>query len=158
MGRKADGTNYGNLALAALILGVGLSLFGVFAMVKSSTAQRWHVTEGVVIESKVIGGFDAVAKPRVSYRYEVDGKSYTSDRISFLLFGDDSHAEQVVAAYPQNRIVTVYYDPTNPAESVLEPRSSTVAILTLVAGVLCLGVWQWARVKVKSPRSSPDRA
>ena len=152
MKRKVSGFYYENLALVAPIFGIILCLIGAFAVAKSLTAESWHTIEGKVIESKVIDGFDS-AEPFVSYRYEVNGKDYTSNKISFL-FNDDWHAEKVVAAYPQNKIVIVYYDPTNPADSVLKRSLSIAAILRLIAGVLCLGIWQWARVKVKMPRSS----
>jgi hypothetical protein len=153
MENKVTGSDYANLALAALIFGIGLSLFGVFAVAKSLAAKNWHTTEGRVVESKVIEGFE-INKPYILYQYEVGGKSYTSDRISFLLFGGDSFAEKAVAAYPQNKIVIVHYDPANPAKSVVEPRLSVVAVLTLVAGVLCLGAWWGTRVKLKMSCSS----
>jgi len=151
MEREISGVNYRNLAFAALIFGVGLSLFGIFAVVKSLTAKGWHTTSGIVVESKVIDGFDSIDKPYISYRYEVDGKSYTSDNISFLAFGGDSFAEKAVEDYPQNKVVTVYYDPINPAKSLLEPRLSITAVLTLIAGIMCLGIWRLAKARAKIP-------
>lgn len=150
MALKAGEINYGNLAFAALIIGIGLSLIGVFAVDRSLSARNWKTTAGVIIESRVIDGFDSdSSKPYIAYRYEADGKSYTSSKIAFMFFTGDSFAEKAVAAYPQNKIVTVYYDPTDPAKAILEPRLSIVAVLTLIAGVLCLVFWQWARMKRK---------
>ena len=59
-------------------------------------------------------------------------------------YGNPSKAQAVLAAFPVGGQVTVYYDPNNPAEAVLE-RKAGGSIITLVVGIifvatsLCIG-------------------
>jgi hypothetical protein len=60
--------------------------------------------------------------PLVIYSYTVDGTVFLGRRIRGD--GDDGPAESAattVARYPAGSPVVVYYDPRNPADSLLEP-------------------------------------
>ena len=51
-----------------------------------------------------------------TYRYQVQGRSYSSNVRSF---GDGMTDSEVFEQYPGGRGVTVYYDPDNPQEATL---------------------------------------
>lgn len=59
----------------------------------------------------------------LEYRYEIDGKAFTGDRVMFgyinNFFTSDSYRRSKV--YPRSKNVTVYYNPQNPKQCVLEP-------------------------------------
>ncbi len=61
----------------------------------------------------------------VVYRYNVEGKTHRSDRLSFE-YGtrsDRAECQRIVEDYPEGKTVTCYYNPDKPSESVIH-RSS----------------------------------
>ena len=100
---------------------------GVYAFVKQGRARRdFLTTTGEVVASKVDhheGDADSETtySPLIKYRYSVNGKEYTSKRYTYAAgsTSDYDYAADVVARYPKGKRITVYYDPADPAESVL---------------------------------------
>jgi hypothetical protein len=85
--------------------------------------------------------------PKVKYTYQAIGQEYEGDKLGFGFqqsFGSQSKAQAALARFPVGAQVTVYYDPNNPAEAVLE-RKAGGSTLSLVLGIifivvsLCLG-------------------
>ncbi len=73
--------------------------------------------------------------PKVRYEYSVLGKAYTGERIAFGAAKGHSapaDAEKVLARYPVGATVTVYYNPRDPAEAVLEREMRGGAFLLFV--------------------------
>lgn len=74
-------------------------------------------------------------RPDILYSYEVAGVRYTGDksassgRISSNL---DAFAKKAAAANPIGKVVQVHYNPDNPAESVIDPRSGFLWLLWIV--------------------------
>jgi len=90
-------------------------------------AQSWHSTSGIVLMSSVqsrYSGRSYSSYPVVVYQYSVNGQSYQSQTIrageQFLNVRVTGQAQATVARYPIGANVTVYYNPSNPAESALE--------------------------------------
>jgi hypothetical protein len=84
---------------------------------------------------------------RVSYEYQVLGQSYTGAKVAFGVaksYRFRSQAENALAYYPLDSQVTVYYDPSNPAEAVLERKvgdtSKTPFVKSLGVIVIFLGL------------------
>ena len=121
-----------------LIFVIGCTVFwcgitGVFvgmaihAFVKQGRARRnFLTTTGEVVASKVDrdeGDSDSgpTYSPLIKYRYSVNGKEYTSKRYTYAAAWTSGHgyAAGVVARFPKGERITVYYDPADPAESVL---------------------------------------
>ena len=80
-------------------------------------------------------------KADVQFAYEVGGRSYKADTVSFSLrgvsSGDKSGAQAIVDRYPPGKAVQVAYDPSNRANGVLEPGILPVSYLIfLVVAVL----------------------
>jgi hypothetical protein len=116
--------------LPVLILG-GLGFFlykrNQQSMAYRQTTQTWLSTTGTVLMSSVqtsYSGRSHSTYPVVVYVYTVNGQSHQSQRIragdQFLTVRVAGQAQATVARYPIGASVTVYYNPANPAESVLE--------------------------------------
>ena len=86
----------------------------------------WRSTQGRVLKSRVevSGGEVTSVSPYVLYEYEVHGQMYQSVQIQagdrFIRSGTSRDAYETVDKYPVGAMVTVYYDPSNPAEAALE--------------------------------------
>lgn len=101
----------------------------------SRTARRWGLGNGVWI-----AGLWYV--PEVAYRYDVDGKSYTGRKLSLSDTGYSKlhAARDVIDRYKPGGSVEVFYDPSRPKRSCLEPRNQErrtlgiAALLVTIAG------------------------
>ncbi len=77
--------------------------------------------------------------PEIEYEYEYRGVIYTGNRIDFGgSSGNSNHnkSEELLAQYPINKTITVYYDPNNPEEAVLEQKMGTGGKVMLIVGIL----------------------
>lgn len=91
-------------------------------------SQNWLMTNGKVIKSRVevSGGDYTSVTPRVIYEYEVGGHTYRGEQIragdKFLRIqtGGSRSAYDTVDRYTEGTSVTVFYNPQNPSEAVLE--------------------------------------
>lgn len=130
-------------------------------------SHGWPAVEGRVTESSV---FDdtrrtknpaakrttstetALYVPQVFYTFTVEGRSYSGSRISFTddRTSDYTAAQTLVAHYPAQSSVTVYYDPADPELSVLERRGGGPNRIAIAVG-LGLGA-AWLYVTRKRPR------
>jgi hypothetical protein len=131
-----DLTNIFIVLIVTCAIGLFLVL-GNFFMIRSirETKNRenavltWpNVTGKIGISEKRVHLDDdhtPVDFPHVSYIYEVDGKTYRSSNI--LPGGEIGgvNVESTLARYPKGADVTVYYDPHNPKDAVLEPGKNT---------------------------------
>ncbi|CAG1015949.1 hypothetical protein ANAEL_05413 [Anaerolineales bacterium] len=119
-----------SVLLPLLILG-GLGYFlykrNQQSMAYRQSAQTWQSVTGTIMMSSVQSSYSSGSHstyPVVVYQYEVRGQRYQSQRIKageqFLNVRISGQAEATVQKYPIGSTVTVYYNPSNPAESVLE--------------------------------------
>lgn len=81
----------------------------------------------------------SVFRLSVKYRYAVDGKSYTGNRItaSDNYQKTRSSANDVLKKYPVGGEVSVYYNPANPGSSVLKTGVNKNVSLPLGIAVVC---------------------
>jgi hypothetical protein len=58
----------------------------------------------------------------IRYRYSVDGREYEGSRLGYrtIELHTEQHAAADCARYPEGKQLKVYYNPENPADSVLE--------------------------------------
>ena len=135
------------ITIAAIVTGLWF-LFLAFRQHRTAkeAQETWVKTSGVVLDLGLTGHRSQSSKgwsstkyaQRVSYQYSVVGSSYTGERIGF---GSATYAkgkaEKIVAAYPKDGQVTVFYDPNEPSKAVLETKALGVGnYLTL--GVIFL--------------------
>src|SRR5579859_3449038 len=113
------------LALAALIAFFTLCLPRYF---REMGSKDWQSTEGVIVETNLVHAYGAKGMdgyiPELEFRYKVGVHAYIGTRIDFHtqdhLYTAD-YAEPWLLKYPPGRNVTVYYDPTDANDSLLEP-------------------------------------
>jgi len=128
----------GVAALSSAIIGVGLLGYGLHLRSKLRACQGWPEATGMVTQSAV--EVDDGYEVRVVYEYSVNGVGYSGSRIQFgsqTSYLRKGRAEAAVSRYPVNSHVTVYYDPENPAEAVLD-RTSPSGLEYMVIGIVCL--------------------
>jgi len=94
---------------------------------KAREAQRaahWPATEGRIVASKM----------PLEYAYTVNGVEYRGTRIGISdLSAGNPRASATLARYPAGRACPVYYDPANPADSLLD-REPPARIGAMYAG------------------------
>jgi hypothetical protein len=120
-------------------IALGLAYLAYRSSVLARRSQSWPTVEGRLMTSHVTTHGLAFYKLTVTYHYTVDGSSYCSSRIAFgsdLLFGL-SAAQHAVESCPVGGAVTVYYNPRNPRQAVLEPGRANNGPY-LFEGLACL--------------------
>ena len=142
-----------------VLLFAGIGVFLIYHSIRSrrkaESSQGWPSTSGQVSEARVShhtstdtdGDTQDSYSPEVCYHYQTGGQEYDGSKIGFGFqqsFNSRSQAEQALSRFPEGSQVTVYYNPANPAEAVLE-RKAGGSTLSLVLGIifllvgLCLG-------------------
>jgi hypothetical protein len=86
----------------------------------------------------------------IHYRYSVDDKEFSGTapggavvlgwKLSNILFWFKSQAATLVAKYPEGSAVTVYYNPRDPAVSVLERGPNLTGVLFVIIGAVIIGL------------------
>jgi hypothetical protein len=120
------------------------------ALIGQSWSMGFPSVPGRVLASEIESDSDGegttyVAKIR--YQYTVDGKTYESDRVRFGQMASSDHdaAADAVEAHPVDGPCTVYYNPRNPATSVLQTGVSGqdlfVALFLVPFNVVMVIIW-----------------
>jgi len=137
----------GGTIFGLLFTGVGLIMFVQFfrQFRTSKKSKEWPSAEGRVVEAVVEqkvdtdtdGSYDRRYAPRIIYTYSVHGQTYTSGQANIgarRWYSSQARAEARLTHRPEQR-VTVYYDPDNPAQAVLEAGSTRGAWGTFFIGI-----------------------
>lgn len=130
------------------VVGYGMAFFIGQPMLDTAEASlSWPNVPGTVIESE-IDQYDDEKEGRmyraiVVYEYSLDGGGFESDRI--WLNGNFSSSDrtlifETLKKYPVDQQVTVFYNPASPAESALEPGTSTGGYIVYGLGFGFLGL------------------
>lgn len=144
---------YGFLGL----VGLAFSLFGwsIFTTPEADTSQ-WPTTDGTITTFEVEEvirdrGFtfsgdvtDPLYLVQLAYRYTVDDETYTSTQrylnevlVDGRLQLEEDELKAAEERYPVGSMVTVYYNPADPAEAALENASDIpYKALGLGSGIL----------------------
>jgi hypothetical protein len=126
------GSNKYDILPIALIVGGPLSVM-LIAMVVNKLLQlrraaHWPQAAGRIVKSDIVASHErridreteVINLPAIEYEFSADGRKYTGIRISV---GEDSGGasiEATLARYAVGAAVTVYYDPADPENCVLE--------------------------------------
>lgn len=108
-----------------LLAGLGFSMFFVVPAVHVIQASSWRAVPCEIVSSSVASHSDSDGTTysiEISYRYRVDGRSYTGNRYRFL-GGSSSGSEgkqKVVDSLPPGTTTTCWVDPDDPSASVLD--------------------------------------
>lgn len=133
---------FGKALLFAFLVAVSIAVFGVLLgeYRYAVASESWPSTQGEVLSSAVRrSGRTRWAAVRYSYR--VGGKEMVGARVRYVAPVALEWASTTVSRYPAGTPVTVYYDPEQPRESVLEPGRRAAAFAAAVgANLLILGL------------------
>ena len=137
--------------------GVGVIFFLVSLLAATTAIKDWRryreSENWVPITAQIVSGniFARRGSKSTSYvldiksAYKVAGQSYENNQFSFGSEGTGydtrKKAEGMLAKYPNGSQAMIYYDPSNPQQSVLERKyDSTGAILAVIVGVIGAGM------------------
>ncbi len=137
------------------------AVFCVVAFVRgrrlASASTRWPTVAGIVTTSDVIEEAiedkdnDDKSLIRKTYRYQVDLRyAYKLDKRDYVgteanwggtaIYGLREVAEKAASQYRPGQPVTVYYDPEQPGNAVLEPDNRQGSLALLIAAAICVVV------------------
>lgn len=146
------------LVLVFVLVGLGFVGRGLIDIYRGYRSHSWASTSGVIVRSGVEWrtGEREDFTPTVAYRYKVGNVEYESDKIGFgsRTTGRHHEAKAWVDRYQVGTTVPVFYDPTNPAEAVLE-RGVVRGWGPLVLGSIFVAVGIFFRamlLRASSPR------
>ena len=140
--------------IVLVILGLTLIIFGVQFISEAEDSSNWPSVEGTVQSVSVKRKLDTQNSNRttryfytVNYRYEADGKQRTASRFSL---GDGNRAGKMYReldeaqkaanlAYPRGSKITVYYNPSDPDSTVIQPGKNWGTYVPLIIGLLFAG-------------------
>ncbi len=145
----------GFFILAFASAGVFLIFQTIRSRKKAEASQSWPFISGQVTEARVSrhtstdsdGDTSVSYSPLVKYHYQVAGQDYEGAKIAFGFqqsYNSQAKAQAALERFPVGGHVSVYYDPNNPSDAVLE-RKAGASTLGLVLGIiflvisLCLG-------------------
>lgn len=116
-----------------------MALFYIRETVCGLNAKEWPKTTGVVTSSYVSSGGRGGDRLNIRYDYAVAGKHYQNDRFNFGLLsldGNTSNAQHAADRYSLGKRVEVYYQQSDPTNSVLENKLDLKDNLLFVLGLL----------------------
>lgn len=130
--------------------GIYLVYLGIKNVRKARVAQNWPSAIGQVagVDVRESQSTDSDGDrrtnyyPIVRYTYVVNGQSFAGDRLAFgprTGSGRYAKAQAMANRYVVGAPVTVYYNPENPEEAVLEKRAAGT-MTTLIIGIAFLAV------------------
>ena len=113
-----------SIITGALLIWMG---FLVSALPKMIATLGWQPTSGVITYQQIQkkrfpeydGDFYEEIQVHLRYEYTVNGTLYTSGSVNAINI--PFYPPEVAEQYPVDTAVTVYYNPRDPAEAVLEP-------------------------------------
>ena len=158
-------------AVASLVGGILVTLWGGFALQEAVASRHWPTTGGKITACEAV---ERIARSesegttrsqfrtfRFEYRYSVGGVEYSSNEIApadastiaeLAGFGqflhDEGYYRRLERLYPVGADVTVHYAPGNPRRAALEPGLSLTALLPLVCGLVLIGL---GLIKLRPP-------
>jgi hypothetical protein len=123
---------------------------------KARKSEAWPAAKCVILSSSVEskrvssgkGGSRTVYQPRIRYTYNVNGRDFQGDKVTFFqayVGNGESRAGETCYRYQVDSVHDVYYNPDKPAESVLEPGIDVepASILLFLLVVLFIGFILW---------------
>lgn len=118
---------------------------------ESRQAQKWPTITGLMLKSEIVedpirnfaGSIKVASSLDVSYQYEVKGKTYEGSKLCFgspvFSYLDASNAAE---QFQVGKKVPVHYNPEDPQQSVLAPKTTigmpsyVPAIFLLLVGIV----------------------
>jgi hypothetical protein len=115
--------------LSAWFVVVGVSF--IVVMLRAQRGARsessWRQVPGVILTSNAESAYEGYL-PHIRFDYTFEGSKYVGGQFksAILTYNWRGPSERVVGRYPPGTRVTVYVNPSNPKDAVLEPSVSGV--------------------------------
>jgi len=124
-----------------LLAGAVIFYFGITNLRRNRQTLRWPVTEGLIRSANLkMSPWRRFYYADIVYDYQVAHVAYTNSRITFGNFWsvnrNHDHALSVLQRYAQGTKVTVFYDPNDPQNAVLETGVTDQTWTPLIFGGL----------------------
>ncbi len=122
--------------LLLLVCWTGLIVAGTYALLETTVRQyfalNFSTTRGRIVRSEV--GHSAMSRHgvEIEYNYAVDGVDYTGHRYRYDDHNVTLEWDATVEDHPRWSFRTVYYNPKNPADALLEPGVDGCDLLLLL--------------------------
>jgi hypothetical protein len=143
------------IGLIALPFVVMVAVALLVKLLEVRRAAAWATTTGRIVRSGTqashSGGSGRATSvstvPALEYEFTAGGQTWRGNRIAIREDIGGANTAATVRRYPVGAVVSVYYDPTNPANCVLErelPKGMSKGLASLVAIVAALaagGYW-----------------
>lgn len=132
------------------LVGIVLFIYGIKSILTAIDSRNWSHCKGTIIMSKVDQSTRSSGSsknrhttttysPKVKYKYIYNDHEYLSSRITFGdRRGGRKTAQTTINYYSVGKEVDVYFNPENPAQSVLQPGYWSFG--PLFPGVIFFGV------------------
>ena len=139
------------IIVCLILFGVGIGMLIKLAQHygKLQKSKNWLSTSGVITSSELDAqttadddGYETTTYlAKVIFTYDVNGSPYECDCINFdygMRTSNIRKQQSVLEQYPLGSQVTVYYNPENPQQSVLEKRVNGAFTTILVSAVFII--------------------
>ncbi len=146
------------MVLLAGLLFSALGLYILFPAVRGiilgSKSRYWPLAKGSILESSVKSGvnknFTRSYWADVTYRYWINGKSYTGTNIGFALHGTKlnsslkrDEAQKIVSALETGKLVNIYHHPNHYSISVIYPGFNWASFVQLLIAIVFFATGLW---------------
>ncbi len=141
------------LVTLIFITGVSVFVFGLLNIRKAAAYKKYPSVNGFVIDSAAAKSEETEGKSlyvvNIVYEYSIDGTQFYSTTISSMgydLFGESKayytgtleSMKNVLDKYPVGADVTVFHNPQNPQDSIIDQDLKIPAFLPLILGSIFL--------------------
>jgi hypothetical protein len=106
------------LALGGIIFGAIATLASGWYAYRGLSSLEWPSVQGQVISSHYEETHDS-SKAEIKYSYKVLGSTYTNDDFGFTRSLSDDVVKELVTQHPAGSPITVYYNRSRPANSIV---------------------------------------
>ncbi len=125
------------IIILASLAGLLLTYYSTNNAIDAYATKSWPTAEGTIIISEVTRSSRYV--PHIVYTYAVDTMDYSSEKIDLAVNAQykwQKDAQVEADKYPVNKKVTVYYNPNNPGEAILNPGIKGVHAFMFFIGLV----------------------
>ena len=143
----------GGLLFGAIFFAAGAFFFWmvvVSPIMLWNAAKTWPSAEATITNAKIVENHDSEGssyRASFTYKYTVNGKPHSNDRYGLMqVSGSRKRAKKRLNQHPIGSKTTVYYDPIDPAESLMNRKLGwsllfgLIPILFMVVGGIIIGV------------------
>lgn len=105
---------------------------GIWSLFTAYQAKSWHSIDGRILEAGCKEAAEGTNARHIKYVYVVDTKQYVNDREAF---GGTLSNNECTAGYHIEQSITVFYNPANPNDSVLNPENYRPSLFNILLGL-----------------------